>query len=250
MHIRARIRKGETERIGTKVQVWGSGKWLLVSLYKKRESNGGGGRGGGSAHAAEVDNGNTLVYSGSRTVPPRHGHWGWMETFPSDSQASREVAGIGYPKEEEGEERKEKKRNGKLKIQTWRWKSLSVKAKSLHVMTLTVLMFILDATSPFHENWPLARILEKSIISPSGTSGFFPPATNTYSSDHSNGTATCLNIFIWIFIRKARIRGVGTLSSLNSTLAFAEWDQPFRLGVVVCAVCSVCVCVVPQSWIW
>lgn len=100
-------RELETEGIGMKVQVWGSGKWLLVSLYKKRESNGG----GGSAHAAEVDNGNTSVYSGSRTVPPTHGHWGRVETFPSDSQAAGEVVGIGYPKEE-------KKGNGKLKIQT------------------------------------------------------------------------------------------------------------------------------------
>lgn len=108
MHICAHIREGETERNGAKVQVWGSGKWLLVSLCKKTESNG---EEGGGAHAAEVDNGNTSVYSGSRTVPPRHGHWGRMETFPSDSQAPREVVGIGYPKVE----KEKRKKNGRVR---------------------------------------------------------------------------------------------------------------------------------------
>lgn len=36
-------------------------------------------------------------------------------------------------------------------------------------MTLTVLVFIPEATSLFHENWLFARTVEKSIISPLGS---------------------------------------------------------------------------------
>ncbi len=60
-----------------KVQVWGSGKWLFVSQYKKGESEGGG---GGRALTAEVDR--RKLFGLQRDCPAKSGHWGRMETFP------------------------------------------------------------------------------------------------------------------------------------------------------------------------
>lgn len=120
-------RELETEGIGMKVQVWGSGKWLLVSLYKKRESNGG----GGNAHAAEVDNGNTSVYSGSRTVLPRHGHWGRVETFPPTLRQPGKLSVLDILK-------KKKKEMVNWRSRREDGKVCQTKQKASHVMTLTV----------------------------------------------------------------------------------------------------------------
>ena len=81
--------RGGRERSGMKVQVWGSGKWLFVSQYKKEESEGGGGGGGGggSALAAEVDR--RKQFGLQRACPAKSGRWGRMETFPLRLSASR-----------------------------------------------------------------------------------------------------------------------------------------------------------------
>lgn len=73
MHICAHIKELETERIGAKVQVWGSGKWLLVSLCTQREGNRGEG-GGGLTLLLRWRTETLQSTAGAGLVPPRHGH--------------------------------------------------------------------------------------------------------------------------------------------------------------------------------